>query len=99
MTDTGKVLYQKTCSVCHGTSGKGDGIAAVGLMVKPANHTSQNVQQQKDGVLFYKISNGRVPMPPFKSKLTEKQRWALVNYIRTLSKNKSVFTKGKDLSD
>ena len=51
--DSGKITYKKICSVCHGISGKGDGIAAAGLTVKPADHTSQNVQLQTDGSLFY----------------------------------------------
>lgn len=84
ITDTGKVIYQKICTVCHGNGGKGDGIAAAGLSVKPADHTSPNVQLQTDGSLFYEMSNGHAPMPAYKNVLTEKQRWALINYIRTL---------------
>src|SRR5689334_7745485 len=54
-TDSGKVLYQKICTVCHGTSGKGDGIAAAGLSMKPADHTSPNVQLQTDGSLWWEL--------------------------------------------
>ena len=82
--DSGKVTYMKICSVCHGASGKGDGVAAAGLTVKPADHTSQNVQLQTDGSLFYEMSNGHAPMPAYKTILTEKQRWQLICYIRTL---------------
>ncbi len=84
LTDSGRVLYQKICSVCHGTGGKGDGVASAGLTVQPANHTSNLVQEQTDGSLFYELSNGHAPMPAYKSSLTEKQRWELINYIRTL---------------
>ena len=43
------------------------------------------VQEQSDGVLFWKITNGnaRKGMPSF-SKLPELQRWQIVLYIRTL---------------
>jgi hypothetical protein len=43
------------------------------------------VQQQADGVLFWKLTNGNATrgMPSF-SKLPELQRWQLVLYIRTL---------------
>lgn len=88
-TDSGRIVYQHICSVCHGSSGKGDGIAASGLNVKPADHTSAFVQQQKDGALFWEISNGHAPMPAYKSVISVKQRWALINYIRTLDKSKT----------
>jgi len=88
-TDSGKVLYQKNCVVCHGTGGKGDGVAAAGLSMKPADHTSPNVQLQTDGSLWYELSNGHAPMPAYKNVLTAKQRWELINYIRTLDKSKA----------
>jgi mono/diheme cytochrome c family protein len=40
---------------------------------------------QSDGELFYKISEGRRPMPEFKTKLTEEQRWQLVLFTRSLA--------------
>ncbi len=40
---------------------------------------------QSDGELFYKISEGRRPMPEFKTKLTEQQRWQLVLLMRSLA--------------
>ena len=69
---------------CHGASGKGDGAAAAALPPpKPADWTSAKVQAETDGELFWKITNGRGAMPPWKH-LPEKDRWELVNYIRTL---------------
>jgi mono/diheme cytochrome c family protein len=41
-----------------------------------------------DGEIFWKISNGRGPMPAW-AQIPEKDRWGLVDYIRTLSINKS----------
>lgn len=82
--DSGKVIYQRICAVCHGASGKGDGVAAAGLTMKPANHTGEVVQSQTDGSLFYELTNGHAPMPSYKKILTDKQRWQLVCYIRTL---------------
>jgi mono/diheme cytochrome c family protein len=83
-----KVIYTTYCSPCHGGKGKGDGIAAAGLAKKPADHSSDNVQKQTDGALYWMISTGRNPMPTYKAMLTDNQRWELVNYIRTLAKNK-----------
>ena len=86
VTDSGRIFYAKICSVCHGNSGKGDGVAAAGLSVRPANHTTPIVQLQTDGSLFYELSNGHAPMPAYKDVLTTKQRWGLINYIRVLGK-------------
>jgi mono/diheme cytochrome c family protein len=75
---------ETNCASCHGPKGKGDGVAAAALPPpKPADWTSAKVQSQTDGELFWKISEGRGAMPPWKS-LPEKDRWELVNYVRTL---------------
>ena len=80
-----KKAIDANCVPCHGASGKGDGAAAAALPTKPADWTSDKVQKESDGELFWKISNGRGPMPPWKH-LPEKQRWEIVNYIHTLKK-------------
>jgi mono/diheme cytochrome c family protein len=81
-----KKTIETNCVTCHGASGKGDGAAAAALPPpKPADWTSAKVQAESDGELFWKISNGRGAMPPWKH-LPEKDRWEIVNYIRTLKK-------------
>ena len=85
-TASGKKLYQAVCAVCHGPKGKGDGIAATGLTPKPANLTSVVVQLQTDGAIFWKIEQGRTPMPSYKTAIPEQNRWQIINYIRTLKK-------------
>jgi mono/diheme cytochrome c family protein len=82
----GQKLYTNMCVICHGKKGKGDGVAGVNLNPRPTNFTTTNVQQQTDGAIYWKITEGRVPMASYKSILTEEQRWQLVNYIRKLKK-------------
>ena len=82
---SGKKLAETNCISCHGASGKGDGPAAAALNPKPADWTSARVQGESDGALFWKISNGRGPMPPWKH-LSEKDRWDLVAYVKSLGK-------------
>ena len=81
--EQGGKLAQVNCVTCHGAKGKGDGAAAVALNPKPADWTSKRVQDESDGELFWKISNGRGAMPPWKH-LPEQDRWALIRYIRSL---------------
>ncbi|MBN8850968.1 MAG: c-type cytochrome [Sphingobacteriales bacterium] len=83
-----KALYTTNCGPCHGEKGKGDGPAAAGLNPRPADHTSESVQKQTDGAIFWKLSEGRNPMPGYKKIFNEQQRWGLVAYIRTLAKGR-----------
>ena len=81
-----KKNIETNCVTCHGASGKGDGPAAAALPPpKPADWTSAKIASERDGELFWKISNGRGAMPPWKH-LPEKDRWEIINYIRTLQK-------------
>jgi mono/diheme cytochrome c family protein len=83
VVEQGEKVAKVNCVSCHGAKGKGDGVAAAALNPKPADWTSSHVQSETDGELFWKISNGRGPMPPWKH-LPENDRWALVRYIRSL---------------
>ncbi len=82
----GKKTYKSECIRCHGKEGKGDGNSADLLDKQPADLTSAKVQSQTDGELFWKISEGRKPMPLAKRTLTDDQRWDIINYIRTFKK-------------
>ncbi len=82
----GKKTYKLDCFRCHGKEGKGDGNSADLLDRPVADLTSDNVQNQTDGELYWKISEGRKPMPLAKRTLTDDQRWDVINYIRTFKK-------------
>jgi mono/diheme cytochrome c family protein len=84
-TELGQKLYVANCLTCHGPAGHGDGPGAAALEKKPADLPARIRQTgEKDGELFWKISEGRSPMVSWKG-LSETQRWELVNYIRTLA--------------
>lgn len=83
-TTNGKKTFKMLCVVCHGAKGKGDGIAGAGITPKPTNLTTAEVQSQSDGAIFWKMEEGRPPMASYKTAIPEKNRWELINYIRTL---------------
>jgi mono/diheme cytochrome c family protein len=85
VVEQGEKIAKINCVSCHGSKGKGDGAAAVALNPKPADWTSKRIQDESDGELFWKINAGRGAMPSWKH-LPEKDRWALIQYIRTLKK-------------
>lgn len=79
----GKNTYKTECQRCHGKQGKGNGTSADLLDIQVADLSSAKVQSQTDGELFWKISEGRKPMPLSKTTLTDDQRWDIINFIRT----------------
>src|SRR4051812_25156702 len=82
----GQKIYSKTCAMCHGKSGDADGPAVIELNIHPAKLSDPQLATESDGSLFWKITTGKKPMPAYGKRLSETDRWNLVNYIRTLSK-------------
>ncbi len=85
-TKQGKKLYTQLCTICHGTKGKGDGMAGAALNPKPANFILKTFQVQSDGAIFWKIAEGKAPMAGYKDLLSKEKRWQLISYLRTLKK-------------
>ena len=89
----GKNLYATYCASCHGDQGKGDGVAARSLPVKPADHTNGAVMSQlSDKYLTDIISKGGSAvnksgfMPAWGNSLDAKQIADVVAYVRSLAK-------------
>ena len=83
----GHQIFQTICQMCHGDTGKGNGpISAFLIKKKPANLTSDLIQNKDDGTLFLTISNGSASgyMPAMNENLSVRERWDVVNYLRTL---------------
>lgn len=86
----GAELYRINCVPCHGEKGKGDGVIGTFFEFKPADLTSFGVQQNSDGALFLIISNGvEGRMPPLNENLNVRERWDVVNFIRTFQSTSS----------
>lgn len=81
----GQQLFMIHCAMCHGPQGLGNGTIAAFLANKPANLTSDVVQAKSDGALFLTITNGVTGrMPALNENLTPRERWDIVNFLRTL---------------
>jgi mono/diheme cytochrome c family protein len=84
--DQGKEAYFYFCVQCHGPKADGNGTVGQSFAPLPANLTESAVQGQSDGELFSKISLGFGRHPFLASTVSEADRWAVVNYIRSLKK-------------
>jgi mono/diheme cytochrome c family protein len=83
-------IYSDKCANCHGDTGKGDGSEAMMYDPLPSDLTNAtHMRKLSDGEIFYQISEGKKPMPSFKKKLTEEQRWQLVLLVRSFSTGSS----------
>jgi len=89
----GQKIYSKTCAMCHGKSGDADGPAVIELNIHPAKLSDPQLATESDGALFWKITTGKKPMPAYGKRLSESDRWHLVNYIRTLPKREAAISK------
>lgn len=79
-------IYLDECAQCHGEHGKGDGPEAMMHSTAPADLTDAGrMNTVTDGEIFYQISEGRKPMPSFKKRFTEEERWGLVLFVRSFS--------------
>ncbi len=82
--ESGKKLYSDKCEMCHGEKADGTGEMAAMLDTKPANLTDpKGVGKLTDKEIFNTITEGKGAMPRF-SDTAEKDRWNLVNYIRSI---------------
>ena len=92
--EKGKALYLErtkgNCIFCHGETGAGNEANLARLRRKPANLTNkERMTKMTDGELYWKISKGiNGIMPAGERRMSEEERWHVVNYIRTLAKEK-----------
>lgn len=82
----GKAVYEKSCVLCHGPQGRGDG--PVGKTVNPpaADFTSAASKKKTDAELLATIENGRPPtaMVGWKGQLSEAEIQDVLAYVKSL---------------
>ncbi|HZE71897.1 MAG TPA: cytochrome c [Pyrinomonadaceae bacterium] len=89
----GKELYfgkAGNCVFCHGDTGSGNEANLPKLRRKPADISNkERMAAMTDGEIFWKVSKGiNGIMPAGEKRMSEEERWHVVNYVRTLAKDK-----------
>lgn len=85
--EAGRALFNRYCAVCHGAGGAGDGpLVGPGRFPQLATMdlTAPATAARTDGYIYTVIWLGRGLMPRYGDRVTDAERWLIVNYIRHL---------------
>jgi len=80
----GQERYTISCSVCHGATGMGNGIAGKYGLVAIANLQQERIRVMADGEIFNTITHGKNTMMGYGDRIQVQDRWAIIAYIRAL---------------
>ena len=85
--ELGQKKFNTYCSPCHDRAGSGHGVVWKKLPTfAPANLHEDRIRAYPDGEYFDVISNGRRNMKGYKAQIAERDRWAIIAYIRVLQR-------------
>ena len=90
----GRESYGYFCVMCHGPKGDGRGTVGQSFYPLPTDLTGSYVQDQTDGELFHSTTFGANRMAALGSTVSEKDRWMIIHYIRSLVKGPLTPPKG-----
>lgn len=94
----GMERYNIYCSVCHGKTGKGDGLVtlramelqradpSIGTWINPISLAAEPIRKQPIGQLFNSVSLGVRKMAGYGSQIPVEDRWAIILYVRALQR-------------
>jgi mono/diheme cytochrome c family protein len=83
----GQERFNIYCAPCHDQTGSGRGIVAVRSSWLPANLLEPRTRAMVDGELFNVMTYGRRSMPAYRFQVSERDRWAIVAYLRALQRS------------
>ena len=82
----GRERFNIYCSPCHDRAGTGRGVVAMRAVWIATDLTEPRIQEFADGELFHIASNGKRSMPGYRFQIPERDRWAVVGYVRALQR-------------
>jgi len=83
----GQTKFNIYCAPCHDRTGSGRGVVPAKATWVPGNMHDDRIVGLVDGEIYHVISNGRRSMPGYRFQIPEKDRWAIVAYVRALQRS------------
>jgi cytochrome c553 len=82
--ERGKQRFDIYCSVCHGYLGDGNGMIVQRGMIRPPSYHIDRLRDASVGHFYDVITNGYGAMYSYADRISPRDRWAIVAYIRAL---------------
>lgn len=82
-----KVLYERYCTMCHGSAGKGKGkisAAAGGPLASIPNYFSAAYINMPEGKMYHTLQFGKNLMGSYASQMNSEERWKVVAYVKKM---------------
>ena len=92
----GRTLFDSHCTACHGWTGQGSGPEAFALVPAPADleWLARTPKARSEPYMYWTIAEGgrqfESDMPAFKDRLSKKDMWAVIAYVRWLQRQAGI---------
>lgn len=88
LMEMGREKYDIFCTACHGAAGDGNGVSKPYGILATSYHDDR-LRDEADGYIYDVIANGKGLMYGLKDRLSPKERWAVVLYVRALQRSQN----------
>jgi len=85
----GQQRFNINCSVCHGLTAAGNGIAKLYGLSTVATLQDERIRKMADGEIFNTITNGKNTMMSYGGNVPVADRWAIIAYLRALQRSQN----------
>jgi mono/diheme cytochrome c family protein len=82
----GQERFNIYCAPCHDQTGSGQGIVSQRASWIATNLTDPRIEHMADGEIFDTVTHGKRSMPAYRFQISERDRWAIVTYVRALQR-------------
>jgi mono/diheme cytochrome c family protein len=82
--ERGRVQFNIYCSVCHGATGKGDGMIVQRGFPRPPSFYLDRLRNAPHGHFYNVITHGYGAMYSYAERIEPRDRWRIVGYVRAL---------------